>query len=155
MPGEWTHNGTAQGLRDFGVRLVETGQGGLKRDVQKAITVATKPARAAVKAKLREEMPHGGGANEYLAKTMPVRASVLYGPRTAGVSVRARKRGSDLRRLDAGVLMHPSPRNNRKEWRPTQVPSGWFEDALRPFGPAVEAALALQMHETAIKAGFR
>ena len=155
MPGEWTHNGTAQGLRDLGVRLVETGQVGLRRDMTKAISLATKPARRAVKDKLREEMPKGGGANEYLAKRVPVRTAVTFGSRSAGVRVRSNKRGSDLRRLDSGDLWHPLPRNNRKKWYATPVPAGWFEDALRPFGPLVESALATQMHETAIKAGFR
>ncbi|HZQ33727.1 MAG TPA: hypothetical protein VFB19_18595 [Mycobacterium sp.] len=154
MPGEWTHNGTAQGLRDFGVRLVETGQVGLRRDMTKAISLATKPARKAVKDKLREEMPKSGGANKYLARRIPVRTAVTFGSRSAGVRVRSNKRGSDLRRLDSGTLMHPVF-GNRKAWTATQVPAGWFEDALRPFGPLVESALAVQMHETAIKAGFK
>lgn len=156
--GEWTS--TAGSLPAFSARLRSTGQSGLKRNMTKAIRVATLPCRDAVRAELRAVMPHSGGLNEWMAKSS-INSAVLTSVTSAGVVVRARKAGHDLKDVNStGQVRHPTragrgwSHENRSKWASTAVPSGWWEHALEPFGPAVEAALIVSMRETAIEAGF-
>ena len=158
--GQWTVEGSGGSLTFLSARLRATGQSGLKKNIAVPIRVATAPARAAVRATLREEMPKGGGLNEWLAKSS-FTSGVLTGAKTAGVVMRGRKSGHDLRSIDrSGEVRHPTrsgPRfseENRKIWRTTDVPTGWWEKSLAPFGPAVRSALIVGMNLTAREAGF-
>lgn len=158
--GEWTVTGSAGSLNVLSARLRATGQSGLKKNISVPIRAATVPARDAVRAELRAVMPHSGGLNEWLAKSS-VTTSVLTGPKTAGVVVRGSKRGHDLRSVNrTGVVRHPTrsgPRfaqPDRDKWRDTDVPSGWWEHAMEPSGPAVRLALIAAMNATAREAGF-
>ena len=156
--GEWTTTGSAGDLRALSRRLRVTGQSGLKKNITKAIRTATVPARGAVKQFLLEEMPHTGGANQWLAKAS-VTSTVLTGPNTAGVVVRARRNGHDLEALNrTGKLRHPTfGRRGHGQWQLTDtgVPPGWWERVLRPYGPAVRVALREAQNVTAREAGFR
>lgn len=153
IDGQWTVNGSAADLRLLSARLRATGQSGLKKNIAKAIRVATLPASRAVKQTLLDVMPKEGGANVYLAKSS-IRSAVLTGPKTAGVVVRASKRGHDIAAVNAtGQLRHPVF-GNRKAWAVTSVPAGWWERTLAPFGPPVEAALVEAQNVTAKEAGF-
>ena len=157
VSGEWTVDGSAEELRALSTRLRATGQSGLKRNMAKAIRVSTVPARAAVKAELVKVMPKAGEANEYLAKHITVTSAVLTGPRTAGVVVRGRRKGTDWKAINAGQLRHPVfqwQQNPNPPWRDTAVPAGWWEQSLLPFGAAVREALIASMNATAIEAGF-
>jgi len=158
--GEWTVDGSAADLRALSKRLRATGQSGLKRNIGKAIRSATVPARDAVRTEIRTVMPHGGGLNEWLARAS-ITSSVLTGPNTAGVVVRASRRGHNLRMINAaGEVRHPTrsgPRfrdTYRKKWGSTDVPDHFWEHALEPFGPAVREALKLAQNVTAREAGF-
>lgn len=153
VEGQWTVNGSAEELRLLSTRLRATGQSGLKKNMAKAIRLEVAPARAAVKAELLKVMPKEGGANEYLAKSISVTSAVLTGPQTAGVVVRGKRKGTDWKSINEGELRHPVF-GNRNVWRDTQVPAGWWERALEPFGLAVRMALVRSMNETAHEAGF-
>lgn len=154
MPaGEWTVDGSAEDLRALSVRLRATGQSGLKRNVAKAMRVATLPARQAVKDELRSVMPKEGGLNTYLASSS-IRSAVLTGPKSAGVVVRASKKGHDLKTINrTGQVRHPVF-GNRNAWTTTNVPSGWWEDTLTKFGVPVREAMVIAQNVTAREAGF-
>lgn len=159
--GQWTVNGSVEDFRALQVRL-KAAPKVHRKNFKHAIVAGTAPARKAVKAELQAVMPKGGGLNEYLAKSK-ITTAVLTGARTAGVEVRGRgpkDRGrsskSQFRRINQGVVRHPTfgHRDNPQDWQDTKVPSGWWEDALRPFGPAVEMLLIESMNVTAREAGF-
>lgn len=153
MTGQWTVDGSAADLRALSVRLRATGQSGLKRNIGKAIRVATVPARAAVRQQILQVFPHSGGANLYFAASS-IRSAVLTGPSSAGVVIRASKKGHDLAAVNrTGQIRHPVF-GNRNVWATTSVPAGWWEKALEPFGPAVEGALHVAQNVTAEEAGF-
>jgi hypothetical protein len=125
------------------------------KNVRAAMTVATRGARDAVKAEYRATMPKSGGLNEWLAKSS-IRSAVLTGPKTAGVVIRASKRGHDLRSINrTGKVRHPTFGHRGKgQWKETSVPDHTFEHALEPFVPAVRAALRVAQNTTAREAGF-
>ena len=158
--GEWTVDGSAADLRLLSMRLRATGQTGLMRNVRAAVRAETIPAREAVRAMLREVMPHEGGLNEWLARST-ITSVVLTGPKTAGVEIRGSKRGHDIRSINrTGKVRHPTRKGpgwrdtNREIWRDTPVPAGWWEDALEPFRPAVLGGLRTAMNVTAREAMF-
>lgn len=160
--GQWTVDGSVEDFRALQVRLKATGQTGLRRNMRRSIVVATAPARKAVKAELEAVMPKGGGLNVYLAKSK-ITTAVLTGSRSAGVEVRGRgpkDKGraskSQFRKINQGVVRHPvfGRRENPQDWQDTKVPSGWWENALRPYGEAVQVALVESMNITAREAGF-
>jgi hypothetical protein len=139
--------------------LRATGQSGLKRNINTAMRAATVPARQAVRDKLLEVMPKSGGLNEWLARSQ-ITSTVLTGANTAGVVVRGRKAGHDLKAANYGTIRHPTRSGpafkytNEELWRVTHVPAGWWEEALRPFGASIRTALTVAMNETAREAGF-
>lgn len=153
IAGEWTVDGSAADLRALSTKLRITGQSGLKKNMTKAIRVATLPARQAVKAELRAVMPHRGGLNDWLAQSS-ITSAVLTGAKSAGVVVRATKRGHDLPAVNrTGRVRHPVY-GNTKRWSSTDVPDHWWEHALEPFGVGVRQALVVSMNVTAREAGF-
>jgi hypothetical protein len=164
VAGQWTVDGSVEDFRLLQARLRETGQRGLRSNMRKGIVAGTAPARKAVKAELEAVMPHGGGLNEYLAKSK-ITVAVLTGARSAGVEVRGRgpkdrrRNQGQFRLINQGQIRHPTfadQSKERKDWRwaTTAVPSGWWETGLAPFGPAVEATLIESMNVTAREAGF-
>ena len=182
--GEWTHNGSAAGLRELAVRTKESGNKALMTRTRRAMNKAAQPAREAVQATERAVLPKAGGLNEWVAST-PVRVSVLTGPKTAGVSIRQSKGGSrsssvlsaeadlnssrrgrirphDLRRLnEQGLVRHPvfaDPDKNRRDWTWVAqygLPIGWWEGALLPTRVQVTTEMLRILHETGYEAGFR
>lgn len=165
VAGQWTVDGSVADFRLLQIRLKETGQVGLRKNMSKTIVTATAPARQAVKAELEQIMPRGGGLNEYLAKSQ-ITTSVLTGPRSAGVVLRgrtaagARRDKGQFRLINQGMIRHPvfaDKSKARKDWHwvtQTGLPAGWWEGTLRNFGPLVEAALIASMNATAREAGF-
>jgi len=157
VEGQWTVNGSAEELRLLSTRLRVTGQSGLKKNMAKAIRTATLPARQAVKRELLDVMPKEGGLNEFLASSS-IRSAVLTGPKTAGVVIRGSKRGHDLKTINrTGRVRHPVFRSSRypnPPWATTDVPSGWWEHVLEPFGAGVHEALVIAQNLTAKEAGF-
>lgn len=165
VAGQWTHNGTAQGVRDLALRAKETGDKGLMSRTRRGLTKAAEPAKKVIPAAERSVLPKRGGLNEWVASA-PVRVSVTTGAKTAGVSLRQSKRGltrpHDLRRMnDEGMVRHPvfaDPNKSRKEWTWVAqygLPTGWWEKALLPVRVEVTAEMLRILHETGYEAGFR
>jgi hypothetical protein len=162
--GEWTHNGSAAGLRRLAVETKAAGNTALLAKTRRELTKAAVPAREAVQRMERAVLPKEGGLNEWVAST-PVRVSVLTGPKTAGVSLRQSKRGRtrphDLRRMnDFGIVRHPvfaDPDKERKQWTwvAQSIPKGWWDAALIPDRVEVTARMLAVLHETGYEAGFR
>lgn len=159
--GQWTHNGSAEGLRLLALQAKETGERGLLNKTRRNIRTAAAPAVEAVPAYEREVLPKSGGLNEWVASA-PVRVRILTGPRSAGVSLRQSKRGGvtphNLRRMnDEGVVRHPTfgRRKNPQDWQETPVPVGFWEAALSPTKAAVTAAMIVLLREIPEDAGFR
>ena len=139
-------------LREVAVRLRETGQLGLKLAMTRNIRAATLPAADKVRASALSTLPRTGGLNEWVAESV-LRTSVTTGARTAGVALRMRKTGHDLKAIDAGIARHPVYGNTRN-WAVTHVPPGFFTKPLEAMQPAVTAACILAMREAAAMAGF-
>lgn len=139
-------------LRETALRLKAAGNVELWKQAQKKIRLATAPARPAIRASARANLPRSGGLNEWVASAS-VTTSILTGARTAGVRIRVRKKGHDMSDLDKGVVRHPLY-GNRSYWYTTQVPPGFASRPLNAMKPAVAAACMLAMRETAAAAGF-
>lgn len=140
-------------LREVAVRLRATGMVGLQRRMYRNIRLATAPAAERVRASAMSTLPRGGGLNEWVASAV-IRTSVTSGPRTAGVTLRMRKTGHDMKAIDAGVVRHPVY-GNTKAWAVTDVQPGFFTKPLEAMRPEVTAACVLAMREAAAEAGFR
>lgn len=115
-----------------------------------------KPAIDAVRKSALGTLPKGGKPvplNQWVADAT-IKTSILTGPRSAGVAIRARKTGHDLPAIDKGVARHPVY-GSRKAWSNTYVAPGFFTKPLDALDPAVGLLLARAMTETARVAGFR
>jgi hypothetical protein len=93
-------------------KLKELGDGNtIPREVGKEIRKEVPLLRSAVKTVALHVLPKRGGLNVWVASAT-VRASIRYGARTAGVSVRMGRNSqggrSDLEGIDAGVVRHPT-----------------------------------------------
>lgn len=116
------------------------------------------PAALAVQAEERRVLPKRGGLNEWVAST-PVGVRITAGARSAGVRLVQSKKGRAqphdlLQANDTGVIRHPVY-GNRKQWRDSQIPTGWWERPLLAMEPQAQAAMVAVMNETARAAGFR
>lgn len=100
--------------------------------------------RKAIEARAMDTLPKGGGLNRWVASAR-VTASFTTGARSAGVRLKAgrnsaRKR-SDIKRLDAGSLRHPSwGRRGKGNWHVETVRPGFFTE---PASEAKEWATAV------------
>jgi hypothetical protein len=117
------------------------------------IRIALAPAIGAVRQSARSTLPQQGGLNEWVANAS-YRTSVLRGPKTAGVSIRGRKTGHNLKEIDAGKVRHPVY-GNRNNWATTYVPPGYFTRPLQRMRPQVELAILKVMRDVARTAGFK
>lgn len=125
----------------------------LWKATQKNIRVATAPARPAVRASARANLPKKGGLNEWVASAS-ITTSILTGRRTAGVAVRVKKRGHNMQDVDSGQVRHPLF-GNREHWYTTAVPAGVLSRPLEALRPAVGVACVEAMRQAAAAAGFK
>lgn len=139
-------------LREVAVRLRATGQVGLRTVMARNIRIATAPAADRVRESARTTLPHTGGLNEWVAEAV-IKTSVTTGARTAGVALRMRKTGHDLKAINAGIVRHPVY-GNTKVWAVTHVTPGFFDKPLEAMKPEVTAACVAAMREAALMAGF-
>jgi hypothetical protein len=123
--------------------------------VRKEIRETAEPAVEAVRKSALATLPKGGRPvplNQWVADAT-IKTSILTGPRSAGVVIRARKTGHDLPKINAGVARHPV-HGNRKAWSNTYVTPGFFTKPLDAMEPAVSLRMLHAMTETARIAGF-
>lgn len=132
-------------LSAVAARLRETGDGGLARELQKAIGDAAAPVGDEIRRGLRPHLPDPY-ADALDADLKISRSSSLSGDE-ARVSVLASAGGIKKRKLaqsDAGILKHPLF-GNRDRWFEQPVTPGWFSDPVEEAVPrvrdAIEAAL--------------
>ena len=98
----------------------------LRKEMRKPVPVIRKQ----IKARALVEMPRRGGLNVWVSKTK-VTAQVKINSRTINVKLTGSRKSataeSDLRRLDAGRIRHPSwGRRGKGQWHPQSVPPGFF-----------------------------
>jgi hypothetical protein len=142
MPGT---DELAFALSAVAARLREIGDGGLARELQKAIGDAVAPVGGEIRRGLRPHLPDRY-ADVLDADLKISRSSSLSGDE-ARVTVLASPGGTRKRKLaqsDAGILLHPLY-GDRKRWFAQPVTPGWFSGPVEDAGPqvrqAVEAAL--------------
>ena len=121
-------------LRDL---LKEAGEGGLSRKLAREIGKAVDPLEKEIRDGLRPRLPNRYA--DIIAADLEVFRRIHNTPDGAQVTVYARTAGPGkrrLRRLDAGILWHPTfgDRKKFREQGPPSVEPGWFS------GPA-EAAI--------------
>lgn len=120
---------------------------------RRQIRAIATPAVAAVRQSALSTLPKRGGLNQWVADAV-IKTSILTGPRSAGVSIRARKTGHDLPKINAGTARHPLY-GNTSYWYETPVQPGFFTRPLDEMAPVAEALFLRAMTETAYVAGFR
>lgn len=107
-----------------------------RREVVKALRKALRkpipPVRKAIKARALATLPSGGGLNVWTAGTR-VSAQLKVAGRSAGVRLKGSRKSakgkSDLNRLDAGTVRHPSwGRRGKDQWHVQSVRPGYFTE---------------------------
>jgi hypothetical protein len=107
-----------------------------RREITKALgrglRAATKPARTAIKAAARADLPHGGGLNVWVARISILTQIRVSGSR-AGVKLKGGRNSlggrSDIRAIDRGRVRAPSwGRRTAGAWHTVTVKPGFFTD---------------------------
>lgn len=136
---------TVGGADDFlklSKALKHAARGELRKELNKGMRDGAKPLIPLVKAAARDQLPHGGGLNELVARE-PMRVQTRTG-RDPGVRVVVGKKRGGARATNRGVIRHPVF-GNREQWAEQKVTDGWFDDTLKQHGkdviPALEQAM--------------
>ena len=128
-------------------RLRAAGDKELKKELRTALRDATKPMKAAIKKNARDNMPHRGGLNDYLARSR-ITTQVKQSGQNPGIRISNKQHDT---RLDTqGRLRHPTfGRRGPGDWKEQKVESGWFtKPAAREARQArVEILLAIKRIE--------
>jgi len=128
-------------LRAIAVRLKETGEGGLRRELLRGLKTAAAPLIPELQAAAREHLPRRGGLNEQVAKQR-ITVSVQTGARTAGI--RLVTRAPDTGQTDQGFVRHPTfGRRGKGDWKYQKLPNaaGWWSGTLAGKSPEVTVEL--------------
>ncbi len=135
----------AQDLEALAKRIREAGDArkGLKSQLTKAITRATKPLKADAKRAAAARLPQSGGLAARVAKTS-ITTKTLTG-RDPAVKIVAK--GTALS-TDRGYVTHPTF-GNRDAWVRQPVASGWFTDTIADGAPTVRREVIEAMDDIA------
>lgn len=142
-------------LEALAFRLRRAGDGGLVREVTRAMRDAVEPVQDDIRAGLDPHLPRRYAAE--LDADVRLGTNVRTNERDPGVSItgaplaKARK----LRNLDEGRLTHPGPGNDREHWYTQELPSvrpGWFTGPAEAAGPRVRTAIERALADVAGKA---
>jgi hypothetical protein len=126
MPVELSILG-AERLELVGARLKQTGNGDLRKALLKGLRAAAKPMLQVAQDAARDKLPRSGGLNEFVAASKFSTTSKLTG-KNPSVSLKATKKGHDVKATDRGVLRHPVFGHN--VWVQQTIPAGWFSQSL-------------------------
>jgi hypothetical protein len=142
-------------LEALAFRLRRAGDGGLVREVTRAMRDAVVPVQADIRAGLGPLLPNRYAAE--LDADLRLGVNVRTNDRDPGVSVTgtARTKARKLRNLDEGRLTHPGPGNDREHWYTQEEPSvqpGWFTGPAEAGGPRVRTAIERALADIAGKA---
>lgn len=145
----------ADDFRLLALRLKNTGERELRRELDKAITDAARPVLTQIRTELPDHLPdpYAVVLDEDLRLSLSRRLSID----TPGISLRGTTRGIGgrrrIRRLDeTGVLWHPLF-GNRRRWygQTSHVRSGFFTDPAQHSAPRVRDAIINAMQDVAAK----
>jgi hypothetical protein len=146
----------ADAFRLLAIRLRDTGEVELRRELDKAINDAAKPVLTEVRTQLPDHLPDPYAA--VLDEDLRLSLSKRTNADTPGVTLRATTRGIGgrrrIRRLDdTGVLWHPLF-GNRKRWygQTSHVKAGFFTGPAQNSAPRVRDEILHAMHDVAAKA---
>jgi hypothetical protein len=120
----------------------------LRKDMLRALRNAAKPMALAIKDQARDDLPHTGGLNEFVA-------SASISPRTrtsgksAGVRITGRKSGHDLDAINRGRVRHPV--YGGPAWVTQSVQAGWWERGANSKADLVRRDLFNAMEDVASK----
>lgn len=134
-----------ESLRELHLRLKEAGEGGLRRQLNKAIRAAAKPAIDAAKASASASLPRSGGLAGLIAGSK-FATVIKTGSQSAGVSIKAAA-GHDIAALDQGSLRHLTW--GHKPWVAQAVTPGWFTRPIADRSPAIAAGIDEALAATA------
>jgi hypothetical protein len=144
-------------LEALAFRLRRAGDGGLLREVTKAMRDAVVPVQDEIRAGLKPELPDRYAAE--LNADLRLGVNVRTNERDPGVSVtgKAITKARKLRNLDEGRLTHPGPGNDREHWYTQEgaaqgVEPGWFTGPAEAGGPRVRTAIERALADVADKA---
>jgi hypothetical protein len=108
--------------------------------------LAAKPMVDAAKESARENLPHSGGLNTYVADGAKIAArNRVSVARSVGVRIVATEGGVNLTRMDKGVVRHPVY-GNRSVWVNQDIASGWFTKPLNERAPVAQAEIVMAMN---------
>lgn len=116
----------AEALGDVAKDLRRVGDKELKKQLNRALRAATKPAIAETRQFARDLLPKQGHLNERVARSK-FRTKIRTG---ANPSVRITATGLDARLNSQGRDRHPVY-GNRKVWVEQKVKPGWFDVPMR------------------------
>jgi hypothetical protein len=146
-------------LEALAFRLRRAGDGGLVREVTRAMRDAVVPVQADIRAGLDPKLPDRYAAT--LNADLRLGTNVRTNERDPGVSITGQTlsgggKGRKLRYLDEGRLTHPVF-GNREEWRTQEgaaqgVEPGWFSGPAEAAGPRVRTAIEQALADVADKA---
>jgi hypothetical protein len=142
-------------LEALAFRLRRAGDGGLVREVTKAMRDAVIPVQDEIRAGLRPKLPDRYAAE--LDADLRLGVNVRTNERDPGVSLTATTRsgrGRKLRNLDEGRLTHPVY-GNREHWPTQEEPSvqpGIVTGPCEAGGPRVRAGIERALADVADKA---
>jgi hypothetical protein len=144
-------------LEALAFRLRRAGDGGLVREVTKAMRDAVVPVQDEIRAGLKPDLPDRYAAE--LDADLRLGVNVRTNERDPGVAItgQARVKARKLRNLDAGRLTHPGPGNDREHWYTQEgaakgVEPGWFTGPAEAAGPRVRAGIERALADVADKA---
>jgi hypothetical protein len=143
----------AEALYLLAGRLKDTGEVGLRRELDKAIRDAARPVLAEIRRGLPDYLPDPYAV--VLGEDLQLSLSERTTDSNPGVQLRATTRGRGgrrrIRRLDdTGVLWHPLF-GNRKRWygQTSHVRAGFFTDPAQRSAPQVRDAILSAMSDVA------
>jgi hypothetical protein len=149
MPGNADYLATE--LEHVARHLRLAGDTGLYRELQDAVTRATRTVPEEIRSGLAPRLPNPYAAD--LSADLRITVSKRYGQADPGVTVTAttRVKKRKLRRLNRGLLEHPLW-GNREHWYLQQVTPGWFTGPARDAGARAREEIIAAMDRVAVAA---
>lgn len=132
--------------------LALAGDTGLRKELQDAVTRATRTVPEAIRGGLDAHLPNRYAGD--LSADLRITVSKRYGQRDPGITVTATTRGAKrrkLRRLNRGILEHPLW-GNRDHWYAQAVTPGWFTGPAEQAGERARAEIEMAMDRVAVEA---
>jgi hypothetical protein len=142
----------ASSLSAVAAQLRQAADGGLVRELSRAIGDAVAPAMQDVRDGLPAYLPNRYAA--VLGDDLKLRRSTSTAGDEARVTILASPAGTKKRKLsqlDSGILAHPVF-GDREDWREQEVTPGFFTRPLEAAGPDVREAIEAALDDVAEKA---